>query len=53
MVVGGQGHAPDALPPGNRPGTHYIGFWVGPRARLDRCGKSRPHWNSIPGPFIP
>jgi len=22
-------------------GTHYTGGWVGPRAGLDRCGKSR------------
>ena len=22
--------------------THRIGCWVGPRAGLDRCGKSRP-----------
>ena len=28
--VGGQGHAPAALPPGMRPGTHCIGSWVGP-----------------------
>jgi hypothetical protein len=26
---------------------------VGPRAGLDRCGKSRPHRNSIPGPSSP
>jgi hypothetical protein len=25
---------------------------VGPRAGLDRCGKSRPHRDSIPGPYI-
>jgi len=25
-----------------RPGTHCIGGWVGPRASLDGCGKSRP-----------
>ena len=25
-----------------RPGTHCIGGWVGLRAGLDRCGKSRP-----------
>ena len=24
-----------------RPGTHCTGGWVRPRARLDRCGKSR------------
>jgi hypothetical protein len=32
MGVGGQRHAPAALPPGKRPGTHCIGGWVGPRA---------------------
>jgi len=42
MVVGGQRHAQAALPPGNRRGTHCIGGWVGPRAGLDGCGKSRP-----------
>jgi len=26
-----------------RPGTHCIGGWVGPRAGLEGCGKSRPH----------
>jgi hypothetical protein len=25
-----------------RPGTHFMGCWVGPRAGLDKCGKSRP-----------
>jgi len=25
-----------------RPGTHFIGPWVGPTAGLDWCGKSRP-----------
>jgi hypothetical protein len=25
-----------------KPGTHCIGGWVGPRAGLDGCGKSRP-----------
>ena len=28
--------------PRERPGTHCIRDWVGPRAGLDRCGKSRP-----------
>ena len=42
MGVGGQIHAPAALPPGKRPGTHCIGGWVGPRASLDSCKKSRP-----------
>jgi hypothetical protein len=30
------------LYPRERPGTHCIGGWVGTRAGLDRCGKSRP-----------
>ena len=42
MEVGGQRHVPAALPPGRRPGTHFIGGWVGSMARLDGCGKSRP-----------
>jgi len=41
MRVGGQRHVPAALHPGKRPGTHCIGGWVGPRAGLDECGKSR------------
>jgi hypothetical protein len=28
MGVGGQGHAPAALPPGRRPGTHCTGGWI-------------------------
>jgi len=40
--VGGQRHAPAALPPGKRPVTYCIGAWVGHRAGLDGCGKSRP-----------
>jgi hypothetical protein len=40
--VGGQHHAPAALPLGKRPGTHCIGGRVDPRAGLDGCGKSRP-----------
>ena len=34
--------------PRERPGTHFTGGWVGPRGGLDRCGKSRPHRDSIP-----
>jgi hypothetical protein len=30
MGVGGQLHAPAALPPGKRPGTHFIGGWLDP-----------------------
>ena len=33
---------PRQLYPQERPGTHCIGDWVGPRAVLDGCGKSRP-----------
>ena len=50
--VGSQRHDPASLPP-ERPGTHWIEDWVGPRAGLDGCGKSRPHRNSIPGPSSP
>jgi len=34
--------APWPLYPLERPDTHCIGGWVGPRAGLDGCGKSRP-----------
>ena len=47
--VGGQLHAPAALPPAIVP----IGGWVSPRARLDGCGKSRSHRHSILGPSSP
>ena len=34
---------PGRLTPGKKkPGTYCIGGWVGPRAGLDGCGKSRP-----------
>ena len=41
MGVGGQCRALAVLPPGK---TQYpfIEGWVGPRAGLDGCGKSRP-----------
>ena len=42
MRVGGQRHAPAALYLRERPGTHFIEGWVGPRAGLDVCEKSRP-----------
>jgi len=38
---------PRPLYPWKRPGTHCIGGWVGLTASLDRCGKSRPHRDSI------
>jgi hypothetical protein len=34
--------------PGKKTGTHSARGWVGPRAGLDDCGTSRPHWDSIP-----
>ena len=40
--VRGQRHAPVALYSRERPGTHCTGNLVGPRAGLDRYGKSRP-----------
>jgi hypothetical protein len=49
----GSGAALAALPPGKRPSTHCIGGWVGPRAGLDGCVKSRPHRDSIAGPSSP
>jgi hypothetical protein len=39
--VRGQRHAPAALYSQERPGTHCTGGWIGPRAGLNRCGKSR------------
>ena len=51
--VRGQRHAQAALYPQETPGTHCTGGWVGPMAGLDRCGKTRPHRDSIPGPFSP
>jgi hypothetical protein len=47
MRVGSQLHAPAALPPGKRPGTHCTGGWVGPRTGLDGCEKSRLHRDSV------
>ena len=39
---------PRSLYPRERTGIHRIGGWVGPRAGLDGCGKSRP-----PPGFLP
>ena len=33
-----------------RPSTHCIGLWVGPRAHQDGCRKCRPRRGLIPGP---
>jgi hypothetical protein len=49
MGVAGKRHALAALPR-DRPGTHCIGGWVGPRAGLDGRGSLAPHQDSIPGP---
>jgi len=49
----GQHHDLVTFYPRKRPGTHSTGGWLGPRAGLDRCGKSRFHQDSIPGPFNP
>jgi len=32
-----------------RPYTHFIGGWMGPRSSLDGCDKSRTHRELIPG----
>jgi hypothetical protein len=42
MSVDGQLHAPAALPPGKRPGTHCIGGWVDPQGRSERLRKFSP-----------
>jgi len=41
-VVSGQQHAPAALYPRERPGTHFTGGWVGTRAGLDGRKISSP-----------
>ena len=43
---------PRPLYPRARAGTHCTGGWVGPRAGLDGCRKSRSHRDSIPGPLV-
>jgi hypothetical protein len=47
--VGGQHHAPAALPPEKRPGTYCTGGWVGIGTGLDGHGKFRLYRDSIPG----
>jgi hypothetical protein len=44
---------PRPLYPRERLGIHCTGGWVGPRAGLDGCGKSRPQRDSIPRPSNP
>jgi len=41
MRVGGQPHAPAALPPGKRPAIRVQEAGWATEARLDVCGKSR------------
>ena len=53
MGVSGQRHAPAALPPGKRPGTHCTAGWVGPRVGLDGRVKPRPRRDSMSGPSSP
>jgi len=48
MWVGGQHHAPAALPFGKKLVTHYARGWVVPIAGLEVCGKSHPCRDSIP-----
>jgi len=50
--VSGQQHALAALYPRERPGTHFTGGWVGPRAGLDRWKISSPP-GFDPGPSSP
>ena len=63
--VSGQQHAPAALYPQERTGTHFTGGWVGPRAGLDGRkitsppgfdpGQSSPVGipTELHGPYIP
>jgi hypothetical protein len=46
-------HAPASFHHRERPGTCCTGGWLEPKAGLDRCGKSHPHRDSIPGPSSP
>jgi len=48
MEMGDQRHASAGLLPEKRTKTHCTGDWVGPRASLDRCGKSHPPPGSDP-----
>jgi len=51
MGLGGQRHAPATLPPTKETKyTLYRRLDGPPRAGLDGCGISRPHWDSIPEP---
>jgi len=45
VLKGGEESAshPGLFLPLGKTGSHYAGSWEGPRAGLDRCGKSRSH----------
>jgi hypothetical protein len=45
--------SPQPLYPRERPGAHCTGGWVGLRAGLEVCEKSRSHRDPIPGPSSP
>ena len=51
--MSGQRHAPAALYPQERPGTHCTGGWVGPRAGLDGQKISTPPPPEIRSPDRP
>ena len=51
--VGGQRHAPAALPPVKWPSTHCTVGSVGLGAGLHGSKKSRPNRDLIPGPSSP
>jgi hypothetical protein len=51
--MGRQRHAPAALPPGERAGTHHTGDRVSPRAGLDWGRECRHHRDSIRVPSNP
>jgi len=53
MGVGGQRHAPAAVLPGKRPGTHCVEGWVGPRGVLDGGENLAHNRDSIPEPSSP
>ena len=53
MGVGGQHHAPAALPPGKRPGTHCIGGWVGLRTGHKSEGDWKFFWQIYRRPNQP
>ena len=47
LGVGGHCHSLAAVPQ-ERLGTHCVGGWLGPRAGLNGCRKSRPQPGFVP-----